>query len=104
MSDEIYKPLDFYEMGEADLTVMKDGHTMTVVDVLNDLNNYRRGFLTLQAEVDNPPVLAEGDWDLAQKLADSETEAARSKRHIAYLQRTIEELGFPVPTFVEVPE
>ena len=47
-SEKIYKPNDFYRI--RDRGILKDGHSMLVEDVVNDLNNYRRGYLKLQEE------------------------------------------------------
>jgi hypothetical protein len=52
MSEEIYKPYDFYYYGRINLemSILKDGHTMLWADVTKDLNNYRRGFYTEKAK------------------------------------------------------
>ena len=47
-SEDIYKPNDFYRI--RDRGILKDGHSMLIEDVANDLNNYRRGYLKLEAE------------------------------------------------------
>ena len=47
-SEDIYKPNDFYRIKNH--KILKDGHTMLAQNIENDLNNYRRGYLKLQAE------------------------------------------------------
>jgi len=47
-SEEIYKPNDYYRIKNH--KILKDGHTMLAQNIENDLNNYRRGYLKLQAE------------------------------------------------------
>ena len=47
-SEDIYKPNDFYRI--RDRGILKDGLSMLIENVANDLNNYRRKSLQLEAE------------------------------------------------------
>lgn len=50
----IYKPMDYYSSDPLGF-VLADGHTMFKRDVVKDLNDYRRGFLTQKHLVENTP-------------------------------------------------
>lgn len=108
MVDPIYKPLDFYTLNDKD-QVRSDGHVMFPKDVIRNLNDYRRSFLSLKIrfkaredEITLLKSLSDGDhsvedYETIQKLkvdlATSELARMRIHSELFEVQDNIESIS-----------
>jgi len=80
---EIYKPFDFYAFDDVSVTV--DGHRMFPSEVVKDLNDYRRGYLKLKAEIDKYKSSFEGIDDVPYAMENIKKELKTINRDLSLL-------------------